>query len=411
MKTIITILVSASLVFSFYTNYKTIDDIEVKTEITEKLEDNDLYTLREVYTIQDYLGYDFSNIDLKKLKGIEKKLRLANQVYKKDEYESEQYLRLKSEAYQMIRAEGYDVPLHSLYDAAEVLRGDISKYEYKLLLYLSTRSTKTKVESEMLFDSVIADFIISKYGISANELFLQSSFNGMQLALYNVNDMKIERNNLDTVIDKTDKHSIEKEHQRIWNRIVEIIPKKYLELVDRFEIITDGKEEITGFVETANNRWSLSVDPKDTIDGNGNFTPYSMKTIIHESAHIISLNKSQMTSDNNGSLYVVREGTLKKDSYLNVFFHRFWESLANSNEESDGYDNMSEYYNKHKSEFVSKYASRDPSEDFAESFAYFVLRPKPTGSLLKDKKVLFFYEYPEFVEIRDHVRDVIKNKK
>ena len=39
----------------------------------------------------------------------------------------------------------------------------------------------------------------------------------------------------------------------------------------------------------------------------------------------------------------------------------------------------------------------------AETFAYFVYSPKPTGNTIKDQKILFFYNYPEFVQARDQI--------
>ena len=36
----------------------------------------------------------------------------------------------------------------------------------------------------------------------------------------------------------------------------------------------------------------------------------------------------------------------------------------------------------------------------AESFATFVLKPKPTGDTLADEKVAFFYDYSELVKLR-----------
>ncbi len=306
------------------------------------------------------------------------------------------------------------MPLHSLIDAAEVLKNDISKYEYKLLVYLATRSTKEKDDSKMIVDSFIADIILEKFGLSANELFIQSVSNGMLLALYDVEGGKIQRNNLDTVIDKSNKLVVEEKHQKTWDRIVEIIPNEYLGLIDMFEVNTDGIGKTTAFVYTVDNHgWHISVDPNDILDENGDFAAQSMYTIIHEIAHIISLNKGQMTSEkSDDKTYVVSEGKLKKHSYLNVFYNLFWNHIVDSDKEgADAYEHMSEYYKKHKNEFVTEYASTKPSEDLAESFVHFVIKPKPTGSLLKDKKVLFFYEYPEFVRIRRSMREVINNKK
>jgi hypothetical protein len=57
---------------------------------------------------------------------------------------------------------------------------------------------------------------------------------------------------------------------------------------------------------------------------------------------------------------------------------------------------------------VTEYAASNPSEDLAESFTAFVLQEKPTkstvGFIHSDQKILFFYDFPELVEIRDFIR-------
>ena len=53
---------------------------------------------------------------------------------------------------------------------------------------------------------------------------------------------------------------------------------------------------------------------------------------------------------------------------------------------------------------MTEYAATNPSEDFAESFMVFVLKEKPIKSTITDQKILFFYDFPELVEIRDFIR-------
>jgi hypothetical protein len=42
-------------------------------------------------------------------------------------------------------------------------------------------------------------------------------------------------------------------------------------------------------------------------------------------------------------------------------------------------------------------------EDIAESWAFFVLSPKPALDSIANEKILFFYEYPELVELRTKI--------
>ena len=53
---------------------------------------------------------------------------------------------------------------------------------------------------------------------------------------------------------------------------------------------------------------------------------------------------------------------------------------------------------------MTDYAATNPDEDFAESYMLFVLKEKPTKSTVADQKILFFYDFPELVEMRDVIR-------
>jgi hypothetical protein len=46
-------------------------------------------------------------------------------------------------------------------------------------------------------------------------------------------------------------------------------------------------------------------------------------------------------------------------------------------------------------------------EDFAESFTWFILYDKPEGELVSHQKILFFYDYPELVAMRDEIREAL----
>ena len=61
------------------------------------------------------------------------------------------------------------------------------------------------------------------------------------------------------------------------------------------------------------------------------------------------------------------------------------------------------FYAEYPDQFISEYAATNPVEDIAESWTEFVMRPKPIGTSIADKKVLFFYEYPELVQIRGEI--------
>ena len=162
--------------------------------------------------------------------------------------------------------------------------------------------------------------------------------------------------------------------------------------------------------------------------------------MIHENAHILSLGSSQSDNDDPYSstgiddLYeepytelieIVQEkedacapnyytdvsGCMKNNSYMNKFFQEFWVDIYPSFKwfyEFDDYDKFEDhndlFYQKYKTQFVTWYAATNPDEDFAESFTIFVLKEKPTKSTIADQKILFFYDFPELVEMRDFIR-------
>ena len=91
----------------------------------------------------------------------------------------------------------------------------------------------------------------------------------------------------------------------------------------------------------------------------------------------------------------------RSGSYLDDFYHTFWtdylhDRLANP----DSYG----FYLRHQADFVTDYATTDPSEDIAESFTYFVLWDAPEGDAVWEEKLNFFYRYPELVEFRTQAR-------
>ena len=159
-------------------------------------------------------------------------------------------------------------------------------------------------------------------------------------------------------------------------------------------------------------------------------------------------------------------GCMNENSYLNAFFQKFWAEIYHDHNWEAEYDNFDNFYNhntmfykKYSSHFVTKYAASNPDEDFAESFMAFVLKEYPEKKIIPkhavmktfctehtisgmycpvngklvyctktterctekyvtapervpsfsiaDQKILFFYNYPELVEMRDFIRSAI----
>lgn len=168
--------------------------------------------------------------------------------------------------------------------------------------------------------------------------------------------------------------------------------------------------------------WDLSIDLLDTAD-----SEELTLTLIHEFGHLLTLSPDQVTPSQaifdepeSDSVYddevqacpnyFPGEGCSHKDSYIHLFVGRFWGKIydewleIDAIEDEDEYeDRLDSFYEKYEDQFVSNYAPTSPEEDIAESWADFVLKPKPGDQTIANEKVLFFYEFPELVELRAQI--------
>lgn len=126
-------------------------------------------------------------------------------------------------------------------------------------------------------------------------------------------------------------------------------------------------------------RWTLGINEE-----NIELVSETMVTYIHEYAHLLSLRDEQV------DYYVDEESCVGgwidelcfyDDAYVKQFYDTFY-----TTEQPLTFD-----------AYVSDYAMTDASEDFAETFAHFVLTPMPDDMHIVDNKMLFFYRYPQLV--------------
>ena len=218
----------------------------------------------------------------------------------------------------------------------------------------------------------------------------------------------------------------ERNHQKIWDYFITLIPLEDREAVlVEYSIMTDGKENSLAAVgQTYNDPelWSLEVDIADIDD-----TLNLIYTLIHEYAHLLTLGPEQvppsMAVFNNPDdddiyydessacpVYFPGEGCSKANSYINAFFNDFWADIheewqdINLIEDSDDYyDALDDFYYNYEDSFLTDYAVTTPEEDIAEAFTFFVLSPRPNGDTIAEEKILFFYDYPELLQLRDEI--------
>lgn len=212
-------------------------------------------------------------------------------------------------------------------------------------------------------------------------------------------------------------------HMRIWEYFRALIPADQRTMLAEYIISTDGTDGLlaaVGQTDSDPESWALQVDIADADDN------YELTYILlHEFGHLLTLGPDQVSPSlavfndpYNEEVYFREaaacqnyfpgEGCARADSYIDDFYDRFWDELyaewikINFAETKDSYiEQLEAFYEKYEDRFVTKYSVTNPEEDIAESFSFFIFSPKPTGNAISDKKILFFYKYPELVELRE----------
>ncbi|HKK94994.1 MAG TPA: hypothetical protein VJ916_01535 [Anaerovoracaceae bacterium] len=186
--------------------------------------------------------------------------------------------------------------------------------------------------------------------------------------------------------------------------VKDILPKDNFLMLDSLVMMSDGQGNNLAYVYQKGNKWVLSIDYADALDSKDNLDSKFISTLSHEITHLITLNEDQMDNNSSDDTYETSEGKLKKDSYLNQFYELFWKDKVLNINESMGDAERIRYFEEHMNMYINDYATTSPEEDISESFATFVIYEKPRGNEIYKKKILFFYDYPELVNIRSEIR-------
>ncbi|WP_313019365.1 hypothetical protein [Acetoanaerobium noterae] len=202
-------------------------------------------------------------------------------------------------------------------------------------------------------------------------------------------------------------------YDKIWREIKDKVGTNLLASLDSFIVYSDGKDETLAYVNYIDDkasRWCMAIDIEDSINMEDNSLKEDFYfTIVHELAHVITLNDTQAIYNSEPSFgkYFEEDISFNEDSYLNEFYNRFWTYSIDESRIIQNLDNEDiryKFFLRHENSFVTDYAATSPSEDIAESFAYFVINEKPMGNEIWEQKIRFFYEFEELVEIKNNIR-------
>lgn len=189
------------------------------------------------------------------------------------------------------------------------------------------------------------------------------------------------------------------------------------EYLKYFAIYYDLDSNVVGYVESSSSSkyWLLAINIADLEIDTRRGKEKVFELMVHEFAHILSFNEDQIENipERQCTTFYIREGCPKSDSYYQKFVEEFWDEndrkfskslLDEELSQDEIQEKIFEFYDLNINEFVSEYAATNEAEDFAESFSAFILNQPKISSKIKDKKPLFFYDFPELVELRDDVR-------
>ncbi len=214
-------------------------------------------------------------------------------------------------------------------------------------------------------------------------------------------------------------------HESLWEMYSTLIPAKYREDIKEFDMITDGYDGIVAHVMPSMEypkEWVLSLD---TLDSAVNIDEV-MKTLIHETAHVLTLGRKQIPIDekylkafeedkdissyrNTCKNLFLQEGCAKEKSYINQFHNAFWKQIEQEWTEKkveESEEVQMQFFKEKQDEFVSEYGTTNVAEDIADTFTAFILQDSKKvkeGTELKYKKIAFFYQFPELVKMRAEV--------
>ena len=201
------------------------------------------------------------------------------------------------------------------------------------------------------------------------------------------------------------------QHRQYLEQIYTIFPDKYDDKLIEFAVFKDKNGEFGAFVETVppdHVGWSFAINTD--LLGNER-TESSRELIVHELAHIVSyesLPSMPLTASAYCHTYFRNRGCPKSNSYLAAFAEEFWETtdLNRAKEfrgQEDAIDIAYDYYEENEDNYVSGYAALSPEEDFAESFAQYVVTRKPRANTEASKKVWWFDQFSDLKKIRSSI--------
>ena len=190
----------------------------------------------------------------------------------------------------------------------------------------------------------------------------------------------------------------------IWERFTTLIPDDQRRMVVGFELLSEDFGGAYVYpTEHDPTKWVLAVGRGlgDGIDA----------VLVHEFGHLLTLQATEVPPGDDVdacSTYFTGEGCALSGSTFARFVERFWPQTmideVNRIQETADWDAADAFYEQHRDEFVTDYATTNPAEDLAETFTAFIMEDEPDGTTIADEKVLLLWGDPAMTALRDQIR-------
>ena len=210
-------------------------------------------------------------------------------------------------------------------------------------------------------------------------------------------------------LSQAESDEIRAEAQQVWDRFVDLIPANQRQMVSGFEL--DNSDGAGGYVypdESDPTKWILGMAPSGLSQTDVDYV------LIHEFAHLLTLQAKEVppadgdTDPESCPTYFTGEGCALSGSLMSEFVQQFWpveqQELIEQLTYDEDWDGLDRFYDEHRDDFVTDYATTNPAEDLAETFAHFVLEDRPDGDTIADQKVQMLWDDPTLVDLRDEIR-------
>jgi hypothetical protein len=186
------------------------------------------------------------------------------------------------------------------------------------------------------------------------------------------------------------------EYRSLWNEIAVLSPNTLSDTyIETFVVYSQPENDTLAFVddEDGDGKWRIAINLPTHTAGS---IREQKATLVHELAHIITLNQSQVEPAATPCPRLeIEEGCVRPGGYLQGFYERFWTGVT-----EPAFD---------PTRFVTEYATTNLVEDAAESFTFFVIEPAgvQAGQSIRDQKVAYFYAFQELITMREGMRGVL----